>query len=195
MTSLRMRPRFEHDVPDLSPDTIMAKFAQRLKRPDCAHIGRLYTHQVELTVPTRKQHYWSPWLNLVIWKTETGSRLDGRFGPAPRVWTMFMALYGFTLLTAFVGAMFGFSQLQLEMSPWGFYLAGAMLIAAGLFYVIAQVGQRLGAEQMEELHAFALETLDEPVIESATEAAPTDDAEPLLADWAARSTSARAQAA
>jgi len=153
----------------------MAAFAERHEAPDCPFAIRMFTHQVEITVAPEQQHYWSPHLNLLVWESDAGARLEGRFGPSPRVWTMFMAMYGATIITAFVGATFGFSQVILGLSPWGIYLAVGMVLAVIAIYVGAQMGQRLGEDQMRELHGFVTNTVGAQET-AAVEAARSSDA-------------------
>ena len=160
MTDLRMRPRFTLVV-NADPDDVMRRFDEALSTDDCQVHGALYKHQVELQPRRAHRHFWSPFLNVVVEETDDGgSELNGRFGPAPNVWTMFMAGYGACAFTAFGAFFIGTSQLTLGDPPTGFLLVVGAAIGAGVVYVAAQVGRRLGEDQMRELKTFVDGALD-----------------------------------
>ena len=79
------------------------------------------------------------------------------------MWSSF--LYGY-LLVGSVGlfsGIFGCCQARLGMMPWGLWIFGfALAIAIGM-YVMAQMGQKLGARQMFQLHQIYEDAMGTPV--------------------------------
>lgn len=91
--------------------------------------------------------------------------LEGRFGPHPHVWTMFVAIYAHIAFLAIGGSMYGISQWMLHESPWALWLVPGAGLLAGVVYLSAFYGQGLGSEQMYVLRSFvadALEADEEP---------------------------------
>ncbi len=150
---LRMRPRFRRRL-DLSPDEVMQRLRDCKEAGDCPYVTHFHEHQVELTIPKERHHFWSPYLNLLIEDGEGVAHLDGRFGPNVGVWTMFLAAYTVLGIAAAVGVMIGLSQWSLDQPLTGFVVAGVCLAAIAVVYGIAMVGQRLASPQMSEIRAF-----------------------------------------
>jgi hypothetical protein len=178
-----MRPRFRKPVA-LSRDEVMARFVDCVESGGCPYVTRLYEHQIELTVPDERQHFWSPYLNLLVVRdadssgaesspsesspseassgessSSESSQLDGRFGPNVGVWTMFVAVYAVLGISGAVGLMMGLSQWQIGQEPSGIWIAAGCLGAIVVVYGIALIGQRLAAPQMSELRAYVEETI------------------------------------
>lgn len=151
--ALRMRPRFRKQL-DVTPDEVMEHFEECFRSGECAYVTQFHEHQVEITIPDERQHFWSPYLNLLVEQREGGTELDGRFGPNVAVWTMFVAAYAVLGIAAGVGVMMGFSQMSLDQETTGFWLAGACVVGIALVYAVALVGQRLAGPQMSEIRGF-----------------------------------------
>ncbi len=151
--ALRMRPRFRRRV-TLSPDEVMERFEECLNSADCPYVTQFHEHQVEITVPDKDQHFWSPYLNLLVEPDDSGAELDGRFGPNISVWTMFVAAYAVLGISGGVGLMMGFSQMSLGQPTTGFGVALGCLVAIAAVYGIAMIGQRLAGPQMDEIRSF-----------------------------------------
>ena len=159
MTTVRPRPRFDLGIDD-PPDEVMQRLRDRLRNcPDCT--GASVGHHAELFVPESDQRLWSPWLSVTADESRGGTLLRGRFGPHPTVWTLYMFLsfaLGFALL---VFASWGYAQWVMEGTPWALYAAPVLIILGALLYGLSLVGQRLGADQMNDLRS-SLERLVSP---------------------------------
>lgn len=117
--------------------------------PDCTgvSVGR----HAELFVADEVRRVWSPWLSITAERSSNGSVLRGRFAPHPGVWTLYLFLafgLGFALL---VGTTWGYAQWAIERTPWALLCVPLVLLFGGGLYLASIVGQRLGAEQMEQL--------------------------------------------
>ena len=114
---------------------------------------------IELYVNKEEQHYWSPVLNISLEEIDNGTTVQGRFGPDPKVWTMFMFFYFFCIAISFFSGLFGLVQLQLGKPPWAFWFFWLGVILLSIFYLAAQIGQKKGAKQTEWLMSFCTEVL------------------------------------
>lgn len=106
---------------------------------------------VYIAVPPERQRFWSPWLQLSINPTESGTQLFGRFSPKPEVWTAFALSYLFLGCVVFFSAMFGLAQRMLGQGGWSLSvtaLAGVLLM---VLFLASQIGKGLARQQMAEL--------------------------------------------
>ncbi len=154
MSRPRMRPRFRVPV-EGDVEAARARLRQALATEDCAVRGSRIGQRFELTVPEVDQHYWSPHLSVILEEDDDGRAFaEGRFGPHPHVWTMFMAIYAVVTFLGIAAAVYGVSQWTLGQSPSGFWgIPGAALIGA-VVYLSAFYGQGLGSDQMYALRSF-----------------------------------------
>jgi hypothetical protein len=158
--ALEIRPTFTIDLPERC-----AAVTERLRdgltrQPVLTKWARLPGARSEMPCdgtfvliapPEAEQRFFSPWLQLVISRTETGTQLFGRFSPRPAVWTAYTLSYLFLACVAFFSLMLAVSQWLTGLSAWAFWITLGALLAAGIMWWIAQVGQRLAREQMQTL--------------------------------------------
>jgi len=154
----RLRPRFRLTVP-LSIGEITGLLHEAISRSDAPFTGRVLNEFAVLRILPQDQHYWSPELTLQLHEAEGGTLIRGLFGPRPAVWTMFAAFYVFALFLSLIALLYGLSQWSLGMEPYGLWILPAPLFLVLCAYIVSQVGQRLGREQMEALYGFTEDTL------------------------------------
>jgi len=149
-----MRPRFELAT-ELSVEELTTRFRAHLAATDRPVAGLVFRKHVELTSPPERKHLWSPHLGLSLEAREGGgTRVCGRFSPAPSVWTGFMAIHGVLGMLGIGGTMYGLAEWGLGRTPWTLL---SPLVAAALIAFVAGaafVGQGLGSEEMYELRRF-----------------------------------------
>jgi hypothetical protein len=149
LSTPRVRPRFQIEAAS-DPDALMEKVRERLATcPDCTgvSVGR----HAELFVADEVRRVWSPWLSITAERRSEGSMLRGRFAPHPGIWTLYLFLafgLGFALL---VGTAWGYAQWAIERTPWALLSLPVVLLLGSGLYFASIVGQRLGAEQMDQL--------------------------------------------
>ena len=161
-----LRPRFQLVV-DLPASEARERIGEGLAGAGEDVIGDVYSDHIELNIPTEDRHFWSPQLKLVFYEESEGRALvDGRFGPNPNLWTLFLAAYVFFLMIGFAGLMIGTSQWGLGQTPSGLYLS--LVGGVGFFgvFVISRIGQRLAAEQMDLLGRFVRQRFSEAIVSS-----------------------------
>jgi len=153
MTSFRIRPRFQIVSPE-SEAELVQRLRQRVAEGECACRVSIIPGFIVLKIPADARHYWSPQLSLSLEETEEGTLIRGLYGPNPTIWAMFAFLYGaIGLLALFIGIV-GLSAKSLGNPAPVLWALPVLGVAAVVLYVIAQTGQKLGAEQTFTLHHF-----------------------------------------
>ncbi|MGF1467291.1 MAG: hypothetical protein ACFCGT_14285 [Sandaracinaceae bacterium] len=156
----RIRPRFSLPVQDV--EAVRARILAGLRAEGCPFRGGAAGDYVELGLPEAEQHYWSPQLRLWFEIGDDGSAvLEGRFGPQPHVWTLYLALYAHLVFAAIAALMYGLSQMMLGRSPWALALVGVFALLIALVYLSAFYGQGLGSEEMFAMRTWLNEHLDD----------------------------------
>ncbi|HHB79455.1 MAG TPA: hypothetical protein ENK85_09520 [Saprospiraceae bacterium] len=158
MIKFKIRPRVNCVTP-MTKEEIYTRFSDFLKRTDKPILGKKLKHHIELRVSPEERHYWSPVLNITFKKADQGTTVLGRFGPQPKVWTLFMFFYFFALAICFFAGLYTLVQLQLGYRPWSIWVLLAGIALLILVYVAAQIGQHKGHEQTEWLMTFCSEVL------------------------------------
>lgn len=160
MSSFRIRPRFQREMSE-SPEGIRELFRQALEREDAPCTGRFSYDNIILYIPEEEQHYWSPQLSMYLEENEFegGTTVYGTYGPRPSVWAAFFYGYAVVVLLALGVAIWGCSLWMLEKEVtilWGLPVVGGIGL---LLYLVAQGGQKIGAEQTFTLHHFFEDTV------------------------------------
>ncbi|TPV95914.1 MAG: hypothetical protein B7733_07425 [Myxococcales bacterium FL481] len=149
-----MRPSFELRL-ETEVDHVMAAARTRLPQLESQVFVQVAGHHVELLMAQECRHYWSPWLSVTIDDLRTedgaGSRVRGRYGPHPSVWTMLMSIHIALMFSAVCGLVYGVAQWTLGRDPFALIaipIAGLLMLGV---YMVSLAGQRLGASQMHTL--------------------------------------------
>lgn len=153
MSSFRIRPRFKHLVRE-DQHAVEQKIlsALQVEMPVCESDFR--SGYINLRIPQSEIHYWSPQLTLTFESTEEGTVIRGLYGPAPNVWTLFFFGYAAVGVLSLVIGMWGFARYSLGLGAGILWLLPVLGGVGAALYLIAQFGQKLGAEQMYRLHHF-----------------------------------------
>lgn len=151
MSSFRIRPRFTVKS-SLPVGEIIEKTRSKLKDPVASYTGLAMQDHITLNVLQEERHFWSPQLSIILFDENNGTRLEGRYGPMPNVWVLFTfgylalsTLLIFTLIIGFSQKSLGLDSSVLWLVP---FLAGGLIF----LYILSQMGQKLGAAQMFDLH-------------------------------------------
>lgn len=153
MSSLRIRPRFNEIVFGTTADYLGG--IKKAFDENKEFTGLVSDQYCVINICSEERHYWSPQLTLTLEELPDGNlKVRGLYGPKPSVWAIFFMSYAALGVLSMFAAVFGFSQVILEKPApilWALPVIGA--IALGL-YLIAQAGQKFGAEQMFRIHHF-----------------------------------------
>jgi hypothetical protein len=163
MSSFRLRPRFTHALP-VSVDAAREQIVAKLKQDGARCEVKNFPGFICLRVPEEDRHYWSPRLNLSLDATPDGhTKIEGTYGPNANMWSSF--LYGYMIVgsVGLFSGMLGACQRCLGMTAWGLWIFGAMLAIAIGMYLLAQFGQKIGAQQTFLLHQIYESAVDQKV--------------------------------
>ena len=162
MASFKIRPKFEIEL-DESPDSLLKKFLEEKESSTCGCIIDAVPNHIVIKIKEEEQHFWSPQLTLNFEEIERGAKVKGLYGPNGNVWTLFTGSYfACGVLITFI-AIIGFSNKSLGIDApilWALPVLFGIII---LLYIASQMGQKLGAEQMFDLHHTAQEILGEKI--------------------------------
>ena len=162
MSSFRIRPRFRQEIKADMKD-IQDRIANALEERDNPYRVTYLPNQIILKIPMETRHFWSPQLILTLEEKEDGILVRGLYGPNPSIWAMFFFAYSALGIIILFAGMVVLSQLSLGMETpllWVLPVCTALLV---IIYFIAQTGQKIGAQQMFDLHHFYEETLGERI--------------------------------
>lgn len=149
-----MRPRRDFVVDSPHADTLAAMRAAVGRAADGRCHGIMSGNHVELLIDMAERHFWSPWLSVDLLPDPDGTRVKCRYGPHPSLWTAIASLYAVLAFVALAGAVFGGTQALLGHGPVGLVAVPIAALLAAALYVGSQIGQRLGADQMQILDDF-----------------------------------------
>lgn len=155
MSSFRVRPRFQEKLPMNASDFVeQLKNAVEREEGISATVSDTYC---VLKIPLAERHYWSPQLTLSL-ETEEIEKdeviIKGLYGPKPSVWAVFFMSYAaISVLTLFISVI-GISRILLDQAALILWAIPALGLVALILYLVAQSGQKVGAEQMFRIHHF-----------------------------------------
>jgi flavin reductase (DIM6/NTAB) family NADH-FMN oxidoreductase RutF len=154
----RLRPSFDVEVPR-TPAEVLADFRAALGRPGQRVVGKIRGDVLQIGLPAAELTTWSPSLDLMLIPTPSGTRVHGRIGPQPQVWTTFMFFHMLLGLVGLGGLMWGIAAAAAEGTTWPLWIPVGALCMHAFVAGAAFVGQGLGADQVYRLRSFVDEVL------------------------------------
>jgi len=151
MSSFKLRPRFKK----ISSGTLEEHRVHFQKLIDSTDEfgGTVAKAMVKIRIAEKDNHYWSPELSLMLEEHEKGTLIRGLYSPKSSVWTLFAFAYGSIAMLMAGLLVWGGLEWQMNGNHDLIYTDVPVLLGiALLIYVIAQLGQKIGAEQMFALH-------------------------------------------
>ena len=152
MSSFKLRPRTNVELKK-SIEEISNDFKTAIENSNKI-VGTVARQFIILKINHEDRHFWSPQLTIMVEENPDGVTLRGLYGPKQSIWAMFAFTYGVLGMLATVFAIWGAVEIQLYDDPTKLYLIPVILLLGVVTYVIAQLGQKIGAEQMYDLHHF-----------------------------------------
>ena len=163
MSSFKIRPRFKHLIVG-SKEALEQKLKDGIKQKEkgflCTHLpGHIY-----IKIHPEQQHFWSPQLHLSFEQDGDNVIIRGLYGPNPTVWAIFFFGYvAIGILSLFIG-MWGLTRWSLGMDSSILWSIPVFGLIALVLYISAQAGQKLGAQQLFDIHHLYEGLIDEKVI-------------------------------
>ena len=152
MSSFRIRPRFKHFI-KTNKDELEHTIRTALAQEKLFVFNHVPGH-ICIKIHPRESHVWSPQLDLSFEQEGETVIVRGLYGPKPTLWVLFFFGYAIIgLLTLFVG-IWGFSVWTLGGDASILWVIPGLGVAALILYLVSQAGQKLGAQQMFEIHHF-----------------------------------------
>lgn len=152
MSSFKLRPRFK-SYSDLSIDEIKSRIKFAIDNHEKI-TGSLADSFIILKPKSEFSHYWSPQLTMMLEEEDGKTIIRGLYGPKQSVWLMFAFLYGVLAMVSIIITIWAAVEQYLIKETTLWYYLPIPFIIAFVIYLIAQFGQKLGAEQMFLLHYF-----------------------------------------
>lgn len=152
MSSLRIRPRFKHVI-EAEKEDLQRKIHDALQQEELLTYTVLPGHTY-IRIDASHQHFWSPQLHLTFQQENKNVIIGGLYGPNPALWAVFF--FGYVvigLLSLFVG-MWGFAQHSLGMDSTILWAIPGLGFIGLVLYLASQAGQKMGAQQMFDIHHF-----------------------------------------
>jgi len=163
MSSFRIRPRFRQEI-NASFEEIQERIKKALEKQEKPYATVFLPNQITLRIPPEDRHFWSPQLSITLEQQEQGTLVRGLYGPNPSIWALFFFAYASLAIIILFAGMVVLSQISLGMEAplwWAIPVCAALIL---IIYLIAQTGQKLGAQEMFDLHHFYENTLGEKVM-------------------------------
>lgn len=153
-----MRPTFEIEFP-IEPDSAILRLSTLLDDADYPISGRIAGNHLMLVIPPKDRHFWSPWLNIEVHPSESGSQVQGRFSPNPSVWTGYMLTYIALATLIFFSIMFAIAQWMMNTPPNVLKLVPIFVVIAIVMYWSSLIGQKIAQQQMHTLYDASMQAL------------------------------------
>ena len=157
-----MRPPFTLTVP-FSREEAIRRLSEGFAVSACPCRGSTASGHVTVMICDRERKLFSPTLDLEIEDRgeggAAGAVLEGRFGPHPHLWTLYVAMYAVLTFLLIGGLVLGMAQQALGQSAAPMLTVPLALVLGVGLYGSALVGQRLAAHQMATLDAFLRDNL------------------------------------
>ena len=157
--SLRARPRFRRYL-KANQIEVLKQFDMGIKSNKTL-MGSVAIHHVNIRVTKADEHFWSPQLGLEVEEHPEGTLIRGLYGPKPGIWSMFIFFYAAFGAGTLAMLFWGLSQQQIGDYPWALWFVPGGLLTIGGIYLLTQFGQKLGYDQMDQIHALFKKCIDE----------------------------------
>ncbi|WP_436515632.1 hypothetical protein [Ekhidna sp. To15] len=162
MSSFKIRPRFKQIIAGKKEELEQMLVEEISKKDSSFTLSHLPGH-IYIRVHSGQQHFWSPQLHLSIEQEEENVIIRGLYGPNPTVWAIFFFGYvALGILTLFIG-MWGLTRYSLGLNSSILWAIPVFAVIALILYVSAQAGQKLGAQQLFDIHHLYEEIIGDHV--------------------------------
>ena len=158
----QVRPKFERRVA-VPVDECLRRLKDALDSPDEELVGKVAMHHASVAFAEGERHFWSPQMEIDLDPNDDDTTtIYVRIGPAPAVWTGYIALQAVIGFSGLGTLMYAWSQHAAGEDPWTtLWLFPVFVVLGALVFGGAFVGQGLGADEMYELRTFLDQTLPE----------------------------------
>ncbi len=162
MSSFKIRPRVKVEM-NKTCEEVGELFKEKLNSTDNI-VGTVAKQFIILKIPSEQRHFWSPQLTIMLDdNNQTSTTLRGLYGPKQSVWAIFAFTYGSFAMLFTIILIWASVEWQLNNNISLYYYLPVIIVMSIVTYIIAQFGQKLGAEQMFKIHHFFEEIVKKDV--------------------------------
>ena len=147
-----MRPEFRREF-DVPARTIVGAVEAALAAAPPDVVGSVAGNTIEIYPARASRRFWSPRLSVVVYPRER-TVVVGKYGPAPDMWTFFVALYALCFFAVSGGSMLAAAQHLTRQPASGLWGVPLGLSCAALVYSAALIGRSAAREQVQRLASF-----------------------------------------
>ena len=152
MSSFRIRPRFKHFI-RTDKEELEQSISAGLANEKLFVFQQIPGH-VCIKIHPSERHVWSPQLDLSFEQEGDTVIVRGLYGPNPTLWVLFFFGYAIIGIVSLFLAIWGFSVWTLGGDTYFLWALPVLGVAAIILYLVSQTGQKLGAQQMFDIHHF-----------------------------------------
>lgn len=152
MSSFRIRPRFKHFI-KADKDELEHAINTALSHEKQFDFHHIPDH-ICIKIHPNERHMWSPQLDISFEPEGDTVIVRGLYGPNPTLWALFFFGYVVIGIATMAIVLWGFSVKSIGLETNVFWGIPALAIAAVVLYMVSQTGQKLGAQQMFDIHHF-----------------------------------------
>jgi hypothetical protein len=145
------------------PEVIENTLQKQVEKNKDLYTGIFMPGHITVKINPQHRHFWSPQLNISLESIQDVTVIRGLYGPNPTVWAVFFFGYSSLGIIVIIVGMLLLSQYMLGMETKLWWVIPACVVIAIILYLVAQVGQKIGASQMFDLHHFYENTVGEKV--------------------------------
>jgi hypothetical protein len=152
MSSFSFRPSFSHEL-DMPVERAVETIVEKVSQEPVPFEVRSFPGFICLRIPVADRHFWTPRLMLGL-EPSGGDKtcVHGTYGPNANVWSLYLYAYLIIGTGGIFAGIFGYCQWQLGMTAWGLWIFWTLAGLAVILYLLAQMGQKLAAQQTFTLH-------------------------------------------
>ncbi len=162
MSSFRIRPRFRHFI-KADKSELEHTISTALTLENQFIFSHIPDH-ICIKINPNERHVWSPQLDISFEQDGENVIVRGLYGPNPTLWALFFFGYVIIgLLSLFLG-IWGLSVWMLGKNPSILWVIPGLGVAAFLLYLFGQTGQKLGAQQLFDIHHFFENVIKDRVV-------------------------------
>ncbi|MEM7549506.1 MAG: hypothetical protein AAF363_07525 [Bacteroidota bacterium] len=150
MSSFRIRPRFKHLIKG-NKEQVEEQLYSALKS-DSQFITNYLPGHIYIKINPAHQHFWSPQLHLSFEQESEDVIVRGLYGPNPTMWAVFFMSYVALGISSMFLGMWGLTRWNLGLDASVLWIIPVLGVCALILYVAGQTGQKIGAQQMFDIH-------------------------------------------
>ena len=164
MSSLRIRPRFKHIIPG-DKEALEEKLCRALESEELVFHDHLPGH-IYVKIIAAQQHLWSPQLHLTLVQEDDQVIVRGLYGPNPTLWAIFFFSYVIIGIFTLGIGMWGLTRWSLGMDATVLWVVPILWGIGLMMYFASQAGQKMGAQQMFDIHHIYESVTNDKVVVS-----------------------------